>query len=196
MVGDNRHDLEIAPAGGVGLAIGVLSGTGAANRWPPLADVVLELDCRAAGLSDGSGVSRRLYPRQWGGTGRPVRGYGICRWPRPARHAKIGSPATFGDRMGRVGGINLDRHRRVFGAFFLLGIGFGSIFTRIDDIQLSMGVGQGALGAALVGTAVGMMVSVTFFTRWLDRIGYRPMLLVAVPMMGLLTALSSLRAVR
>lgn len=89
-------------------------------------------------------------------------------------------------------GLNLKPQYRVFGAFFLLGIAFGGIFTRVGDIQLSMGVGQGALGAALIGTAVGLMVSVTFFAPWLDRIGYRPALLVTVPAMGLLTALASL----
>lgn len=42
MVGDNRHDLEMARAGGAGLAIGVLSGTGTRERLQPLADVLLE----------------------------------------------------------------------------------------------------------------------------------------------------------
>lgn len=41
MVGDNRHDLEMARAGGVGLSVGVLSGTGTRERLAPLADVVL-----------------------------------------------------------------------------------------------------------------------------------------------------------
>jgi len=41
MVGDNRHDLEMARAGGVGLAVGVLSGTGTRETLAPLADVVL-----------------------------------------------------------------------------------------------------------------------------------------------------------
>lgn len=41
MVGDNRHDLEMARAGGAGLAIGVLSGTGTRETLAPLADVVL-----------------------------------------------------------------------------------------------------------------------------------------------------------
>ncbi len=40
MVGDNRHDLEMAKAGGA-LAIGVLSGTGTRESLMPLADVVL-----------------------------------------------------------------------------------------------------------------------------------------------------------
>ncbi|MEP9386223.1 HAD family hydrolase [Mesorhizobium sp. KR9-304] len=42
MVGDNRHDLEMAKAGGAGLAIGVLSGTGTRESLAPLADVVLD----------------------------------------------------------------------------------------------------------------------------------------------------------
>lgn len=41
MVGDNRHDLEMAKAGGAGLAVGVLSGTGTRESLTPLADVVL-----------------------------------------------------------------------------------------------------------------------------------------------------------
>ena len=41
MVGDNRHDLEMARAGGVGLAVGVLSGTGTEETLGRLADVVL-----------------------------------------------------------------------------------------------------------------------------------------------------------
>jgi phosphoglycolate phosphatase len=41
MVGDNRHDLEMGKAGGVGLNIGVLSGTGTRESLQPLADIVL-----------------------------------------------------------------------------------------------------------------------------------------------------------
>jgi phosphoglycolate phosphatase len=42
MVGDNRHDLVMAKAGGAGLAIGVLSGTGTRESLLPLADVILD----------------------------------------------------------------------------------------------------------------------------------------------------------
>lgn len=41
MVGDNRHDLEMAKAGGAGLAVGVLSGTGTRASLGSLADVLL-----------------------------------------------------------------------------------------------------------------------------------------------------------
>ena len=42
MVGDNRHDLEMARAGGCGLAVGVLSGTGTRESLGRIADVVLD----------------------------------------------------------------------------------------------------------------------------------------------------------
>jgi phosphoglycolate phosphatase len=42
MVGDNRHDLEMARAGGCGLAIGVLSGTGTRGSLAPMAHAVLD----------------------------------------------------------------------------------------------------------------------------------------------------------
>lgn len=41
MVGDNRHDLEMARAAGAGLAVGVLSGTGTRETLGEMADVVL-----------------------------------------------------------------------------------------------------------------------------------------------------------
>ena len=42
MVGDNRHDLDMARAAGCGLAVGVLSGTGTRASLAPMADVVLD----------------------------------------------------------------------------------------------------------------------------------------------------------
>ena len=42
MVGDNRHDLDMARAGGCGLAIGVLSGTGTRASLAPMADAILD----------------------------------------------------------------------------------------------------------------------------------------------------------
>ncbi len=41
VVGDNRHDLEMARAAGAGLAIGVLTGNSATEDLAPLADAVL-----------------------------------------------------------------------------------------------------------------------------------------------------------
>ena len=53
VVGDNRHDLEMARAGGAGLAVGVLSGTGTRETLAPMADVVLESIADLPGLLAG-----------------------------------------------------------------------------------------------------------------------------------------------
>jgi phosphoglycolate phosphatase len=42
MIGDNRHDLEMGRAGGVGLAVGVVSGTGTKESLSAIADAVLD----------------------------------------------------------------------------------------------------------------------------------------------------------
>jgi phosphoglycolate phosphatase len=46
VVGDNRHDLEMARSAGAGAALGVLSGTGTEDDLAPLADLLLP-DIRA-----------------------------------------------------------------------------------------------------------------------------------------------------
>ena len=57
MVGDNRHDLEMARAGGAGLAVGVLSGTGTRETLAPMADVILD------SIADLPGLSRHALTR-------------------------------------------------------------------------------------------------------------------------------------
>ena len=59
-------------------------------------------------------------------------------------------------------GIDLPPQIRVYGAFFLYSFCMGSLFPRIPDIQHAMGVGEGALGLALIGAALGTLVSLTF----------------------------------
>lgn len=71
VVGDNRHDLEMGRAGGVGLTVGVLSGTGTRERLAPLADAVLgsvaELPGFLAGLT--LPLAGRVGPEVRGGGG-------------------------------------------------------------------------------------------------------------------------------
>jgi hypothetical protein len=41
--------------------------------------------------------------------------------------------------------------QRIFAAFFLYSFCLGGLYPRIGEIQLAMGVGEGALGLALIG---------------------------------------------
>lgn len=89
-------------------------------------------------------------------------------------------------------GLDLAPQHRVFCAFAIEGAAFGGIYTRVADIQVSMGVGQAAIGMALIGIAAGMMFSVTTLASRFDKFGFRRIVLVAVPAMSLLSAIASL----
>lgn len=88
-------------------------------------------------------------------------------------------------------GIDLPPQIKVFGAFFIYSFCMGSIFPRMPDIQTAMGVGEGALGLALIGSAVGTLISLTFAGPLIETIGYRRVLLFAIPLLSALYALAS-----
>ncbi len=88
-------------------------------------------------------------------------------------------------------GLTLAPHRRVFAAFFLYSFGFGGFFPRLAEIQRGMGIAEGALGLALIGTAAGTLVSLTFASHWLERLGHRRALLGLLPLVPLFYAAAS-----
>lgn len=88
-------------------------------------------------------------------------------------------------------GLALPPQIKVFGAFFIYSFSMGSIFPRLPDIQTAMGVGEGALGLALIGSAIGTLISLTFAGRFIEAIGYRRVLLGAIPLLSALYALAS-----
>ncbi|GHA22723.1 MFS transporter [Devosia pacifica] len=89
-------------------------------------------------------------------------------------------------------GLELPPHIRVFAAFFIYSFCLGSLYPRLPAIQTAMGVGEGGLGLALVGSAIGTLISLTFATPILDKVGYRRSLLVLVPVLSLLFAVAVL----
>jgi MFS family permease len=88
-------------------------------------------------------------------------------------------------------GLDLPPHVRVYGAFFLYAFGMGGIFPRLSEIQRSLGVAEGALGMALIGTALGTLISLTFASRIVDRVGYRRTILTLIPLMTVFYAIAS-----
>ena len=67
----------------------------------------------------------------------------------------------------------------------------GGIFPRLPEIQRGLGVAEGALGLALIGTACGTMVSLTFAGGLIERIGHRRALLSLMALLPLLYAIAS-----
>lgn len=87
-------------------------------------------------------------------------------------------------------GLELPSHIKVFGAFFIYSFCMGSFYPRLPAIQQSMDVGEGALGLALIGAALGTLISLTFAGPIIERIGYRRTLLTAIPLLSLLYAVA------
>ncbi|AKR57722.1 MFS transporter [Devosia sp. H5989] len=89
-------------------------------------------------------------------------------------------------------GLELPPQWRVYGAFLLYSFCMGSLFPRLPDLQHAMGVAEGALGLALIGTAVGTLISLTFAGPLLERIGYRRAILVLIPLLSVFYAVAVL----
>ena len=85
-------------------------------------------------------------------------------------------------------GLVLPPQIKVFGAFFIYSFCMGAMFPRLPEIQEAMGVGEGQLGLALIGSAVGTLISLTFAGRFIEAVGYRRVLLVAIPLLSVLFA--------
>jgi len=69
---------------------------------------------------------------------------------------------------------DLQRARRaVLAVFFLNGFALGGWFVRIPAVQDRLGVGEGLLGVALLGAAVGALLSMTVTGALISRLGSR-----------------------
>ena len=90
-------------------------------------------------------------------------------------------------RWGRV----LSPAHRVYAAFFLYAFSLGGLFPRMGEMQRQMGVTEGVLGLALVGTACGTLVSLTWSHGLIERWGHRRCLLSLIPLTAGWYALAS-----
>ncbi len=83
-------------------------------------------------------------------------------------------------------GLNLAPQHRVYSAFAIYSFSLGNLFPRLPQIQHAMGIGEGALGLALLGTPIGTLIALTFAAPLLERIGFRRAVLSAIPLVAVL----------
>ncbi len=86
--------------------------------------------------------------------------------------------------------ISLSPIHRVFAGFACYSFAMGNIFPRLADVQSGMGVTTAALGLGLIGAPVGTLVTFTFASPYLDKIGYGRLLPWALPLLAALYALA------
>ena len=80
----------------------------------------------------------------------------------------------------------------VFFSFFIYSFCFGAFFPRIGDLQLQMNVGESSLGLALVGLPLGVQISLLFAEKILVVTGFRLLLCLGIPTLGISLVISSL----
>jgi len=73
----------------------------------------------------------------------------------------------------------------VYFSFFIYSAALGAMFPRLGDLQLNMGISESTLGFALVGLPFGAQIALMFGGRVLEFLGYRKVILLGIPLMGL-----------
>lgn len=81
-------------------------------------------------------------------------------------------------------GLALAPQTRVYAGFAIYAFSMANIYPRLPDLKDAMGIGEGALGLGLIGTPVGTLISLTFATPLLERIGFRRALLLMIPLIA------------
>ena len=73
----------------------------------------------------------------------------------------------------------------VFVSFFIYAAILGSLFPRIGDIQLKMGLGEGALGLAITGIPAGVQISLLFADRILNFLSFTKVMTLGLGLIGM-----------
>ena len=101
-------------------------------------------------------------------------------------HRQISRPES----IAMIFGLNLAPQHRVYAGFAIYSFAMGNIFPRLPDIKHAMGIGDGTLGLALIGTPIGTLTALTLATPLLERVGFRRALLALVPLLALAYAVA------
>ncbi|HEY4202025.1 MAG TPA: MFS transporter [Devosiaceae bacterium] len=69
--------------------------------------------------------------------------------------------------------MRLAPHHRLYACFFLFSAITGAMFSRMPDIQSALGVNEAELGLTLIGAAIGSLISLTFSSPLIEKLGAR-----------------------
>jgi MFS family permease len=69
---------------------------------------------------------------------------------------------------------------RLYSCFFLFSLITGAFYSRLPDLQRALGINEAELGLTLIGGAIGSLVTLTFGSPVIDRLGARTTAYVTV----------------
>jgi MFS family permease len=76
--------------------------------------------------------------------------------------------------------MSIKPHHRLYACFFLFSVITGAMYSRMPDIQRALQVNEAQLGLTLIGAAVGSLISLTFASPLIERLGARTTAYVTV----------------
>ena len=82
--------------------------------------------------------------------------------------------------------------RNIYFSFFIYSFCLGVLFPRIGDLQNQMGIGETTLGLTLLGPPIGVQISLLFADKIFSLLGFRLVMCLGVPILGLALVFSSL----
>ena len=82
--------------------------------------------------------------------------------------------------------------RNIYFSFFIYSFCLGVFFPRIGDLQNQMGIGETTLGLTLLGPPIGVQISLLFADKIFALLGFRLVMCLGVPILGLALVFSSL----
>ena len=82
--------------------------------------------------------------------------------------------------------------RNIYFSFFIYSFCLGVFFPRIGDLQNQMVIGETTLGLTLLGPAIGVQISLLFADKIFSLLGFRLVMCLGVPILGLALVCSSL----
>ncbi len=69
--------------------------------------------------------------------------------------------------------MHIQPQHRIYICFFLFAISMGALLSRLPDLQDALGVNKSELGLTLIGAAIGALISLTFASPLIARVGAR-----------------------
>lgn len=69
--------------------------------------------------------------------------------------------------------MRIEPQQRIYICFFLFAVSMGALLSRLPDLQVSLGINKSELGLTLIGAAVGALISLTFSSPLIMKLGAR-----------------------
>ncbi len=83
-------------------------------------------------------------------------------------------------------------HHQLYLCFFLLSLTVGSMFSRLPDIQVALGVNKASLGLVLIGLSCGAFIGLTIAAPIIARFGVRLSIMVPLAVVSICASLISI----